>query len=56
MYTKSFRRIDLQKVDMGIAMCHFELSAKELGLKANWQQQGNRISSKDEEYIMSWKE
>lgn len=56
MYTKSSRRIDLQKVDMGIAMCHFELSAKELGLKGNWQKQGNRISSEDKEYIMSWKE
>jgi len=41
---------------MGIAMCHFELSAKELGLKGNWQDQGTPISSEDKEYIMSWKE
>jgi len=56
MYTKASRRIDLQKVDMGIAMCHFELSAKELRLKGNWQDQGTRISSEDKEYIISWKE
>jgi hypothetical protein len=56
MYAKAIKRIDLQKVDMGIAMCHFELLAKELGLKGNWQQQGIRISSDDKEYITSWKE
>ncbi|HOI24821.1 MAG TPA: nitroreductase family protein [Caldisericia bacterium] len=26
----------LQRVDMGIAMCHFELGARELGLKGSW--------------------
>ena len=56
MYTTATRRIDLQKVDMGIAMCHFELTARELGLKGNWKQQGPRISSEDKEYIVSWKE
>ncbi len=56
MYAESAKRIDLQKVDMGIAMCHFELTAKELGLKGKWQQQGARISSKDKEYIASWTE
>ena len=56
MYAESARRIDLQKVDMGIAMCHFELTARELGLKGKWQDQGARVSSEDKEYIMSWKE
>lgn len=27
---------DLQRVDMGIAMCHFELTARELGLSGQW--------------------
>lgn len=27
---------DLQRVDMGIAMCHFELSCRELGLSGAW--------------------
>ncbi len=56
IYAKSIRRIDLQKVDMGIAMCHFDLAARELGLKGNWQDQGTRISSEGKECIMSWKE
>jgi hypothetical protein len=32
-----FVHADLQRVDMGIAMCHFALSAAELGLKGSWQ-------------------
>lgn len=47
---------DLQRVDMGIAMCHFELAARELGLRGNWtvnepqtyQAQGNL------QYIATW--
>lgn len=27
---------DLQRVDLGIAMCHFELTARELGLDGQW--------------------
>ncbi len=27
---------DMQRIDMGIAMCHFELAATELGLKGRW--------------------
>jgi nitroreductase len=30
------RLADLQRVDMGIAMCHFELAARELGLAGEW--------------------
>ena len=28
-----FKMADLQRVDMGIAMCHFELTCNELGIK-----------------------
>lgn len=28
---------DLQRLDMGIAMCHFELAARELGLAGAWE-------------------
>lgn len=31
-----FNIADLQRVDMGIAMCHFELTARELGLAGAW--------------------
>ena len=30
------RLADLQRVDMGIAMCHFELAAREAGLAGGW--------------------
>jgi hypothetical protein len=30
------RLADLQRVDMGIAMCHFELAARERGLAGSW--------------------
>jgi len=54
IYAKAIKRIDLQKVDMGIAMCHFELAARELGLTGSWQQQGNQTNPEDKEYIISW--
>ena len=47
---------DLQRLDMGIAMCHFELTAKELGLKGRWiveddlDQYPNALTS----YVVSW--
>jgi hypothetical protein len=39
---------------MGIAMCHFELSAKELGLKGDWGVNGPQIKKDNMEYIVSW--
>ena len=27
---------DMQRIDMGIAMCHFELAAKDCGLSGKW--------------------
>jgi hypothetical protein len=47
---------DLQRVDMGIALCHFELTAREMGLAGHWAVEdprkpmpGSRI-----EYVASW--
>jgi len=54
IYAKAIKRIDMQKVDMGIAMCHFALAARELGLTGSWQQQGNQTNLEDKEYIISW--
>ena len=34
---KMFGIADLQRVDMGIAMCHFHLAAKEAGLAGGWR-------------------
>jgi nitroreductase len=47
---------DLQRVDMGIAMCHFDLTAKHLGLEGDWGVNDPGIALLDEhtEYSISW--
>ena len=50
----SAKNIKLQNVDMGIAMCHFELSADELGIKGEWNVITPQIKPEGMEYIVSW--
>jgi len=47
---------DIQRLDMGIAMCHFELTAHELGLPGTWLCQEPCIQKPDPltEYTTSW--
>jgi hypothetical protein len=47
---------DLQRVDLGIAMSHFELTAGELGLKGKWVNKEPKIEKPDTlcEYTVSW--
>jgi hypothetical protein len=48
---------NIQKVDMGIAMCHFEMVIKELGIKGSWENAKPKIDTlglDDIEYIVSW--
>ncbi len=47
---------DLQRIDMGIAMCHFELTARETGLNGSWVVSDPRIQVPDAhtEYTVSW--
>jgi hypothetical protein len=54
--SKLLKIADLQRVDMGIAMCHFDLTAKELGLIGKWTIQELAIEKPDEltEYTLSW--
>jgi len=49
---------DMQRIDMGIAMCHFALTAEELGLRGAWTVQEPDIEKLDAltEYIASWEE
>jgi hypothetical protein len=49
---------DLPRIDMGIAMCHFDLAAGELGLKGAWKVKEPQIEKPDAtiEYIASWVE
>ena len=48
---------DLQRLDMGIAMCHFELTARELSLEGEWIVETDLDANPDEltEYTVSWK-
>lgn len=50
------RLADLQRVDMGIAMCHFELAVRELGLAGRWQADAPAVRGLGEntEYTVSW--
>jgi nitroreductase len=45
---------DMQKNDIGIAMCHFELTAKELGLRGSWKEIKDIEASEVLEYMISW--
>lgn len=46
---------DLQRVDLGIAMCHFALAAGELGLSGRWSGEDPGIAGPEAaEYIVSW--
>ena len=49
---------DLQRVDIGIAMAHFELTAQELGLKGSWHvnQYDKEIPGENLEYKVTWSE
>jgi nitroreductase len=53
---RSFVYGDLQRMDMGIAMCHWELSAAELGLPGKWVVEEPPIARPDKrtEYVVSW--
>jgi nitroreductase len=47
---------DIQRVDLGIAMCHFELAAREQGLAGQWVVSDPRLAVPDglTEYTVSW--
>ncbi len=54
--TRLARIVDLQRVDLGIALCHFELTASEMGLPGAWQVRDPGIGKPDglTEYVVSW--
>jgi nitroreductase len=56
LLNRLFTQADLQRVDMGIAMCHFELTARELGLAGDWVKQDPCLALVDEhtEYSATW--
>jgi nitroreductase len=54
-YGKYFKDVDLQRIDMGIAMAHFQLTCQSMSLPGSWKQVEMNIDKKyDVEYIASW--
>ena len=52
-YKKPYIRFD--SIDMGIALCHFELSCKELGIKGRFELLETFPAARDPiEYVISW--
>lgn len=51
-----FMKSDLQRVDIGIAMCHFELAANEERLQGAWKINDPRLGGMTDklEYIVTW--
>lgn len=47
---------DIQRIDMGIAMCHFEMILREKGIKGEWSynEKIRDINTNNLTYIMSW--
>ncbi len=54
IYNSIFGEIKLQNLDIGIAMCHFELTAKELGLNGKWEIKDPKFDVGNLIYIASW--
>lgn len=48
--------VDIQQVDMGIAMCHFELACREAGLSGEWNfhDPGIKVPDNLTEYVITW--
>ena len=51
---KHLRDVSLQEIDMGIAMCHFDLTVKELGIAGSWRQDDASPKIKSWEYTATW--
>ena len=52
---KLFKLADIQRLDMGIAMCHFELTARQSGLAGEWKVMEPDLQKPERtEYVASW--
>lgn len=56
VYNNAIAEIKIQNIDMGIAMCHFELAAKELSIDGEWSKSKPSINAGKLIYIATWKE
>jgi nitroreductase len=54
LYHRILKGVRLQDTDIGIAMCHFELTAQELSLKGTWAISDPGIPAGGLNYIVTW--
>jgi len=54
-YQKVFGKVDLQMIDIGISMCHFELTARGFGKNPEWKILDNKNIIEGWEYVISVK-
>ncbi len=54
LYNRLLGKMHLQNVDLGIAMCHFELVAHELGLAGRWAGSDHVVDFPGLQYIATW--
>jgi hypothetical protein len=51
----SMLKFEIQRLDMGIAMCHLELGARDAGLVGSWRQAEPSVSAPEgARYVASW--
>jgi hypothetical protein len=55
-YDRMTGEIRLQEVDMGIALCHFDLAAMESGIRGSWQGAKPGFDPGPLEYVVTWTE
>ncbi|OPY86692.1 MAG: Nitroreductase family protein [Smithella sp. PtaU1.Bin162] len=52
----TLREVPIQDLDMGIAMNHFEYTAKEIGISGSWKISENPPKKNSLDYMVSWQE
>jgi hypothetical protein len=53
-YLEKYPEVSLQDVDMGIAMCHFDVAVQEMNRNGNWQTLPSAPPQQSLEYVVSW--
>ncbi|HAP43449.1 MAG: hypothetical protein A2087_02010 [Spirochaetes bacterium GWD1_61_31] len=55
LYNRAFKSFSVQRLDIGIALCHFELAASELGLPGGWHDVQPQPATGKLTYIKTWR-
>ncbi len=55
IYNRILGKIRIQNIDMGIAMCHFDVVAREQGLPGKWEVDNPAVDIAGLQHIATWK-